>query len=389
MKLGFTAAEEAFRTEIAGWFKSALTGDFARLRRPGFGRDDVALMKAWERHLGESGLGAIAWPSAYGGRAATLIERVIFVEEEARAGLGPRPNHIAVELVGPTILALGRDDQKSRFLPPIAAGREFWAQCFSEPGAGSDLANLRTKARREGGNWVIEGQKIWSSLAHIADWGLLLCRTEAGSVGSRGLSLLIVPMAQPRITIRPIRQMTGESEFNEIFFDGACTSAHHIIGEPGEGWKAAMAMLGFERGVSTLGTQARYRRELDLIVAAARGNGKGANPVIRQRLARAEIGLRVMRANSLRMLANMERNCEGREAVINKLYYATWHQELGELAMDVLGRAAELVEGDDYKFSPLTRMFLFSRADTIYAGTHQIQRNIIAERVLGLPREPR
>ncbi|MDB5393973.1 MAG: acyl-CoA dehydrogenase domain protein [Rhodospirillales bacterium] len=389
MKLGFTAAEEAFRGEIAGWFERALTGDFARLRGPTFGRDDIALMKSWERHLGDCGLGTIAWPRAYGGRAATLIERVIFAEEEARAGLGPRPNHIAVELVGPTIFAFGRDDQKSRFLPPIAAGREFWAQCFSEPGAGSDLANLRTKAQREGGKWVIEGQKIWSSLAHIADWGLVLCRTEAGSVGSRGLSLLLVPMAQPHVTIRPIRQMTGESEFNEIFFDGARTAAHNIIGEPGDGWKAAMATLGFERGVSTLGTQARYRRELELVLTAARDNGKAADPAIRQRLARAEIGLRVMRANSLRMLANMECQREGREAVINKLYYATWHQELGELAMDVLGRMAELAEGMDYAFPPLTRMFLFSRADTIYAGTHQIQRNIIAERVLGLPRDPR
>jgi alkylation response protein AidB-like acyl-CoA dehydrogenase len=393
MKLGFTAAEEVFRTEISGWLERALTGDFVRLRSPAFGRDDVGLMKRWEQHLGAAGLGAIAWPAAYGGRDATLVERVIFSEEEARAGLGPRPNHIGVELAGPTILAFGRDDQKSRFLPPIATGREFWAQCFSEPGAGSDLASLRTRARIEpgpdGGEWVLEGQKIWSSLAHIADWALVLCRTEQGSLGTRGLSLLLVRTEQPQITIRPIRQMTGERDFNEVFFDGARTAAHRIVGQPGDGWKVAMATLSFERGVSTLGQQARYRRELALMIEAARRNGKAADPLIRQRLARAEIGLRVMRANSLRMLANLERGQEGREASINKLYYGTWHQKLGELAMDVLGGEAEIAPGEEYVFPALTRMFLFSRADTIYAGTHQIQRNIIAERVLGLPREAR
>jgi len=390
MRLEFTAAEEAFRAQVAGWFAQALTGDFARLRGPTFGRDDIALMKRWERYLGEAGLGVIAWPRDYGGREATLAERVILLEESALAGLGPRPNHIAVELVGPTILAFGRDDQKRQFLPPIAAGREFWAQCFSEPGAGSDLANVQTRARLEpDGAWVLEGQKIWSSLAHFADWGLVLCRTEPGSTGFRGLSLLIVPMAQPQVTVRPIRQMTGDSDFNEIFFDGARTAAQHVVGLPGEGWKAAMGMLSFERGVSTLGQQARYRRELNHVIEAARRNGKAADPVIRQRLARVEIGLRVMRANSLRMLANMERGCEGREALINKLYYGTWHQELGELAMDVLGREAELALDETGLLPTLTRAFLFSRSDTIYAGTHQIQRNIIAERVLGLPREVR
>jgi alkylation response protein AidB-like acyl-CoA dehydrogenase len=389
MKLRFSPAGEAFRAEIASWLAEALNGEFAGLRTPNFGRDDVPLIKKWERYLGAQGLGVIGWPPEYGGRSATLIERVIFAEEFARAGLGPRPNHIAVELVGPTLLAFGRTDQKAEFLPPIAAGEAFWAQWFSEPGAGSDLASLRTSARLEGGQWMIEGQKIWSSLAHMADWGILLCRTEPGSVGSKGLSLLLVPVRQPGVIIRPIRQMTGESDFNEIFFDGARTEARHVVGQVGQGWKAAMGMLSFERGVSTLSQQARYRHELGLIIAAARRNGKLADPVIRQRLARAEIGLAVMRANSLRMLANMERGEEGREAAINKLYYGSFHQSLGELAMDVLGREAEVAEGQAYAFCALGRMYLYSRADTIYAGTHQIQRNVIAERILGLPRDPR
>jgi alkylation response protein AidB-like acyl-CoA dehydrogenase len=389
MKLGFSPAEEAFRAEIARWIGEALKEEFTGLRTPNFGRDNVPIMRKWERHLAAAGLSVIGWPEAYGGRSATLVERVIFAEELARAGLGPRPNHIAIELAGPTILAFGREDQKAQFLPPIAAGEAFWAQWFSEPGAGSDLASLRTRATLENGHWVIEGQKVWSSLAQMADWGILLCRTQPDSEGPKGLSLLLVPVRQPGVRIRPIRQMTGESEFNEIFFDCARTDARHIVGRPGEGWEAAMGMLSFERGVSTLSQQARYRHELRLIFAAARRNGKLSDPIMRQRLGRAKIGLSVMRANSLRMLANMERGEEGREAAINKLYYGSFHQMLGELAMDVLGREAEVAESEAYAFSELGRMFLFSRADTIYAGTHQIQRNIIAERLLGLPRDPR
>ena len=389
MKRAFTKAEEAFRAEIRDWFATALSGEFAALRGPTLGRDDVPLMKRWERHLSDAGYGVISWPRAYGGREASLSERVVFAEESARAGLGGRPNHIAVELVGPTLLTCGTEGQKARFLRPIAEGREFWGQCFSEPGAGSDLANMRTTGRLEGGRWVLDGQKIWTSLAHMADWLLVLCRTEPGSVGARGLSLLLVPAHQPGVTRRPIRQMTGESDFNEIFFDGATTAEDCIIGAPGEGWKAAMTTLSFERGISTFGHQARYRIELDLLIAAAKSNGKAANPVIRRRLVKAEIGIRVMRANALRILACMERGTEGRETLINKLYYGTWHQELGELAMDILGRAGEVADDETGRYGVLTRMFLFSRADSIYAGTHQIQRNIIAERGLGLPKEAR
>ncbi len=387
------SAEEPFRTEIRARFESALTGRLQNMRGPHVNREDEDLSRALEEKLGEAGLGCIGWPKTYGGRAATLAERVIFAEEWARAGLASRPNHVGVELIGPTLLEFGTEAQKTRFLPPIVAGREFWAQCFSEPNAGSDLANVQTRAHLEDGadgpHWVIEGQKTWGSHAQMADWCFVVCRTDAGSAKSKGLSFLLVPLRQPGITMHPVRQMTGESDFNDIFFDGARTPAENIVGAPGDGWRIAMATLSYERGVSTFGYQVRFRRELNEITAAARANGKASDPIIRQRLAQAEIGLRVMHAFSMRMLTNMESGRDGPEAILNKLFFPNWHQALGELAMDILGRKAELAPGDEYRFPELTRMFLFSRADSIGSGTSQVQRNLIGERVLGLPREPR
>lgn len=389
MRLGAAAVDDAFRAEIAGWLAAQLDGPFARLRQPDFNRNEFDLLRAWERALGEAGYGCIAWPAAVGGRDASLTRRVIFAEEWARAGLTPRPNHIGIELLGATLLAHGTDDQRARFLPPLAAGTEFWAQGFSEPNAGSDLSNIQTRARLDGDAWVIDGQKVWTSWAHNADWMFVLARTTPGSVGAKGLSFLLVPMRQPGVVIRPIRQMTGDEEFNEVFLDGARTDTANIVGAPGEGWAIAMATLTFERGVSTLGLQTRYRRELDQLIAAAKANGRARDSLIRHRLARAEIGLSVMRANCLRMLANIDRGTPGCEGAVNKLFYGTWHQQFGELVMDVLGREAEIAPGEQYVFQGLPKVFLQSRSDTIYAGTNEIQRNIIAERWLGLPREPR
>jgi alkylation response protein AidB-like acyl-CoA dehydrogenase len=239
----------------------------------------------------------------------------------------------------------------------------------------------------EGGEWVLHGQKIWTSRAQFADWAFVLCRTEPGSRGRQGLSYVLVPMRQPGVVVRSIRQMTGDSEFNEVFFDGARTAAGNIVGAPGDGWRVAMATLGFERGASTLAQQMDFFNELAAIVDAAKRNGMARDRLIRQRLADAHIGLRVMRYNALAMLSS-EAGAANGAALCYKLYWASWHRKLGELAMDVLGPCAELGE-DGYRFGALTTMYLFSRADTIYAGTNQIQRNIIAERGLGLPKEAR
>lgn len=394
MRLDFSPEEEAFRHEAATWLEGQLSGPFADLRG-GSAHDisELARRKEWEQALGRARWSAIGWPEEYGGRDATLAQQVIFAEEYARAGAPYRLGHLGIELCGPTILALGTEAQKRRFLPKISAGEEYWCQGYSEPNAGSDLSAVRTRARLEQGpngrEWVIEGQKTWTSLAQFADWCFLVTRTEEGSAGSRGLSYLLVPMHQKGVTIRPIRQMTGEADFNETFFDGARTAAENVVGAPGEGWKVAMATLSFERGASTLAQQMGFRNQLDAIVRAAKENGAARDPLIRQRLAEAHAGLKIMRASSLRMLTSAQSGRLAPEAFTYKIFWATWHRKLGELAMDVLGPAGELGTAAPYELQELTNVFLFSRADTIYAGTNQIQRNIIAERALGLPKEPR
>jgi alkylation response protein AidB-like acyl-CoA dehydrogenase len=389
MKLGFSAADEAFRAECADWLQGQMAGPFRDIK----GITQLTAMperrREWEQQLGEHRWGCIGWPTQWGGRDASLAQQVIFAEEYARAGVPGRINHIGVELAGPTILTFGTDEQKRRFLPDIAAGKTIFCQGFSEPNAGSDLGSVRTKGRLEGGEWIVDGQKIWTSLAHISDWIFVVTRTEEGSQGPKGLTFLMMPLDQPGIEVRPIRQINGDAEFNETFFTEARCPADSLIGAPGDGWKIAMGLLAFERGVSTLGQQMGFRNELDEIVKAAKETGKDRDPVIRQRIASAEIGLRLMRYGALRMLSNTNHSSIDGAALTYKIQWASWRRRLGELAMDVLGQAGEVAEGATYEWDVLPNLFLFSRADTIYGGTNQIQRNLIAERGLGLPREPR
>jgi alkylation response protein AidB-like acyl-CoA dehydrogenase len=389
MKLGFSPAEELFRAECADWLQAQMAGPFKDIKGITTLTAKAERRKEWEQHLGENGWSCIGWPSQWGGRDATLAQQVIFAEEYARAGVPGRVNHIGIELAGPTILTFGSEEQKQRFLPDIAAGKTIFCQGFSEPNAGSDLASVRTKGRLENGEWVVNGQKIWTSLAHISDWIFVITRTEEGSKGPKGLTFLMMPLDQPGIEVRGITQINGDAEFNETFFTDARCPADSLIGRIGDGWKIAMGLLAFERGVSTLGQQMSFRNELDALIAAARANGTAHDPLIRQRIAKAEIGLRLMRYGALRMLSNTDHSAIDGAALTYKIQWATWRRALGELAMDVLGQAGELAEGDAYEWSTLPNLFLFSRADTIYGGTNQIQRNLIAERGLGLPREPR
>lgn len=394
MKLEFSAEDEAFRAEVATWMAANLRGDFAPIRFRGGPGDEhmfVQERSAWEQRLAAGGWTCVGWPEAHGGRGASIEQQVIFAEEYARAGGPGRMGHIGEGLTGPTLIAFGSDDQKARFLPGIRSGTEFWCQGYSEPGAGSDLANVKTKARFDEarGVWLLNGQKVWTSLAQDAHWCFVIARTDPDSVAHRGLGFFLVRMEQPGVTVRPIQQITGTSEFNEVFFDDAECAADDIVGAPGEGWKVAMGLLGFERGVSTLGQQMGFQNELNAVIAAARESGAAQDPAIRQRIADAHIGLKIMRYNSLRMLSGGGDGSLQPEATIYKLYWASWRRNLGKLAMDVLGPEAELLAGDDYELNQLQTLFLFSRADTIYGGTNQIQRNIIAERALGMPREPR
>ena len=395
MHLRFTAADEEFRAQVADWLSENLVGEFAAVRGRGGPGDEhcfVEERKAWEQRLAEGGWTCIGWPEAWGGRNASIEQQVIFNEEYARAGGPGRVGHIGETLMGPTLLAFGSDAQKKRYLPVIKSGRDLWCQGYSEPSAGSDLANVRTRAifDEPSQRWRISGQKVWTSLAHESDYVFVIARTDPQQKSHKGLGFFLIAMDQPGVTVRPITQLTGTAEFNEVFFDDAVCSAEDIIGEPGDGWKVAMGLLGFERGVSTLGQQMLFQTELDEIIRIAKSNGSAQDPAIRQRIAEAHIGLRAMRFNSLRMLSGVADDASlGREAMIYKLYWSSWHRNLGKLAMDVLGPDAELLLDGPYELGRLQSLFLFTRADTIYGGTNQIQRNIIAERALGMPKEPR
>ncbi len=386
MDLRFTEEDEAFRADVVAWLKDNLVGEYADLRGaggPGREHEGFYVRRRWERVLGEAGWTGLGWPTEHGGRDATLMQQVIFHEEYARADAPVRVGHIGEQLLGPTLIALGTEEQKERFLPPILVGEELWCQGYSEPEAGSDLANVQTRAVRDGDDWVVTGQKVWTSLAHLSEWCFVIARTDPDAGKHAGLSYLLVPMQQDGVEVRPIVQITGTSEFNEVFFDGARTHAANIVGAPGEGWAVAMATLGFERGVSTLGQQIGFERELERVLDVARATGAIADPLLHDRLTQAFVELRVMRYNALRVLSA---GTQGPETSIAKLLWAGWHQRLGELAMEVLGPASTVAAGPPYDLTDLQRLFLFSRADTIYAGSDEIQKNIVAERLLGLPR---
>ena len=392
MDLTYSEDDQAFRAEVRGWLEEHLRGEWEHLRGlGGAGRDHQSHDErvAWNRLLAEHGWTCVGWPTEHGGRGLSLFQQVIFHEEYARADAPVRVNHLGEELLGPTLMAFGTREQQRRFLPKIVAVEELWAQGYSEPNAGSDLANVQTRATLEGDEWVIDGQKVWTSNAHLSQWAFVLCRTEPGSQRHRGLSFLLVPLDQEGVEIRPIEQLTGGSEFNEVFFTGARTSADLVVGEQGEGWKVAMALLGFERGVSVLAQVVGFARELDGVVELARENGAIDDPVLRDRLAGLKVELEVLRFQAMRGLSTDAESDSGLAGPsVFKLAWANWHRRLGEVAMDVHG-AAGLVAGAPYDLDRWQSLFLFSRADTIYGGSDEVQRNILAERVLGLPREPK
>ncbi|GCA98979.1 MULTISPECIES: acyl-CoA dehydrogenase IpdE1 [Mycolicibacterium] len=375
---------QTFRAEVRQWLADNLVGEFAALKGlggPGREHEAYEERRAWNQHLAAAGLTCLGWPEEHGGRGLSVAHRVAFYEEYAKADAPDKVNHLGEELLGPTLIAYGTEEQKKRFLPNIRGVTELWAQGYSEPGAGSDLANVSTAAELVGDEWVINGQKVWTSLAHWAQWCFVVARTEKGSKRHHGLSYLLVPLDQPGVEIRPIVQLTGDSEFNEVFFDDARTEASLVVGEPGQGWGVAMATLTFERGVSTLGQQIRYKRELEGLIGVAKTTGAIDDPLIRHKLTESWTGLQAMRSYAM---ATMDVEQPGQDNV-SKLLWANWHRELGEIAMDVQGMAGLTLPGGE--FDEWQRLYLFSRSDTIYGGSNEIQRNIIAERVLGLPRE--
>ncbi len=387
---------DGFRAEVRQWLADNLVGEFAALRGVGGpGREHEAFEErlAWDRLLASAGWNCLAWPVEHGGRGFDVDRLVIFHEEYALADAPARVNHFGEELLGPTLIAFGNAAQQQRFLPRIRAVEELWCQGYSEPGAGSDLASVSTVAKLDGDEWVITGQKVWTSNAQHADWCFAVVRTDPASRRHHGLSYLLVPMDQPSVQVRPIVQLTGTAEFNEVFFDGARTTRDLVVGDVGDGWRVAMGTLTFERGVATVGQQVGFRRELDALVELAKTTGVIDDPVIREKLARARVGLEVMRAHAMRTLETADPGTAALSMLdpasrssVSKLVWANWHRALGELAMEIRGATGLVYDAD---FDRWQRLYLFSRADTIYGGSNEIQRNIIAERVLGLPREPK
>jgi alkylation response protein AidB-like acyl-CoA dehydrogenase len=390
--LRFTAADETYRREVRAWLGDRLAGPFAEVRgRGGPGREYEAVDAriAWEQELAAGGFIGMAWPRAAGGQDLTLTQQLVFWEEYAALDGPGRIGVVGDWLLGPTLIAHGSPEQQTRFLPGILAGTERWCQGYSEPDAGSDLASLRTRATRDGDQWVIDGHKVWTSLADLAHWAFVLCRTGAPDSRHRGISYLLVPMDQPGVDIRPLRDLTGHAtDFCEVHFDGARTDAGNLVGDVDGGWQVAMSTAYLERGVSTVGYQLSFGRQLTRIIEEARRRSRTDDAVVRQRIAQAWAEFQILRWSVLRTLSSVRAGNHSPVINVYKLFWSAYHQRLGELAMDVLGLDGQLVD-ERGSVNDLQAMYLYGRAETIYGGSHQIQQNIIGERSLGLPPEPR
>ncbi|OBK68924.1 acyl-CoA dehydrogenase [Mycobacterium colombiense] len=391
MDLDLSPGLRDFRDEVRTWLAEHLVGEFAEHRGAGSSWDDSAwnVRLAWDKELAAGRWLCIGWPEAYGGRDASVDEQLIFQLEYARADAPYRAGVQGQDLFGPTLLAFGNEEQKRRFLPKITSAEEFWGQGFSEPGSGSDLASLRTRAVLEGNEWVVDGQKIWASLGANADWFYVLCRTNPSAPRHSGISLLMVPVDQRGVDIRPIRNILGGSDFCEVFFSGARTSTDMLIGGLDQGWRVAMGTLGTERGTTLLAEQLRIQHEVDQMIARARSSGQGTRAVMRAELARAWSDARIMEWNGRRLMAALKCSRPGAagQASAAKVFASIAHRRMGELGMRAMGAASELV-GPGYQLDRLQRVMLGSRAESIFGGTTQIQLNLLAERALGLPREP-
>jgi len=374
--LTLTQEEEAFRDEVRSWL-----GDNNPGPEPEGEEAKFLFRRDWQLKMHEAGWAGISWPKEYGGRGASLIEQAIFSEEMARQKAPAPANVLGLVMGGPVVIAHGTEDQKERFLEPILSAAEIWCQGFSEPESGSDLASLKTKAVRENGGWRVSGQKVWTTYAHEAKWCMLLARTDADAPKHKGLTYFICDMEQDGVEVRPLRQITGEAEFNEIFLEEAEIPDENIIGQVGGGWGVAITTLMFERAGLGAAAVMGLKRSMEDLLAVISEQGLDEDPVIRQRIADLQIGIEAMRLGALRALTQtMKTGIPGPEGSLSKWQWADYNQALTELGNEVLGPEGMRVNTEwSYRF-------LRSRANSIEGGTTEVLKNIIAERVLGLPR---
>jgi alkylation response protein AidB-like acyl-CoA dehydrogenase len=414
MELSYTAEAEAFRTEIRAWLEENLPEGWFDEGFELSPEERKRFNEAWPAKLYGGGWICASWPTEYGGKGLSTMQGVVLSEEFARAGAPLRADFFGDTLVGPTILQWGTEEQKKTFLPGILRGQIKWCQGFSEPDSGSDLASLKCSAVLDGDEWVINGQKVWTTQAQHADYVFLLARTDPNAPMHAGISYLLVPMRQPGVEVRPITQPDGTAEFNEVFFDNARCPKDNVVGGVNNGWKVAMTTLGFERGTSATTGYRRFETEMKIIIAKATENGKIHDPLIRQRIAAAWSRVQIMRINGLRSLsAELARQAKrpvtdtgvGALGATNKMFWSEHHQRVMELAVDVWGMEGLMIGPDahadswpgvlkfgkrpGYDVNGMQQAFFFSRSETIWGGTSQIQRNIVGERVLGLPKEPK
>jgi len=384
MDLRDTPEEAAFRAELRAWLEEHLPEEL-RGHRGGAARFDDPALRAWSRALYDAGYAGLTWPKEYGGAGAPYTFQAIFLEELARAEAPPHIGVIGIGMAGPTIMAHGTEEQKARYLAPILSAEEIWCQGFSEPGAGSDLAGVRTSARLEDGYFLVNGQKVWSSFAHIADWCILLTRSDPSSTRHAGLTYLIVDMHAPGVEVRPLRQITGEAEFNEIFFTDVRVPVENLLGDVGGGWQVAMTTLLHERGTLGFALQAALEVQVRKLVSLARD--RGADPLQRDRIAREWIELQALRYTNYRALSQLVKTgIPGPEGSISKLVWSEANQRVTKLALELLGPDAALGPENAPYGGYWQHQQLRSRGNTIEAGTSEILRNIVAERVLGLPK---
>ena len=404
--LTYPPEAEEFRAEIAQWLKENLPRGWGE---PGFSmtkEEKKVFNEEWIETLHKGGWICASWPVEYGGKGLSLLEQVVLNEEFARASAPLRADFFGDTLVGPTILQWGTEEQKRQFIPGILSGSIAWCQGFSEPDAGSDLASLTTRAELDGDEWVVNGQKVWTTQAQYADYIFLLARTDPDVPKHAGISYLLVPMQQDGVEVRPIAQVDGSADFNEVFFTNVRCPKENVVGGVNNGWKVAMTTLGFERGSSATTGHRRFSRELDHIIEEARRRGKDADPLVRQGLARAWSKIKIMEINGYRTLTDALNGTHHTAALgaCNKMFWSEMHQETMNLAIDILGMDGQILRGgaegvevlpgmrrgrSDYAVDELQASFFFSRSESIWGGTAEIQRNIVGERVLGLPKEPK